>query len=341
MSLHRLAGVGVLLTACAPPIEPAWLVSRPRELALEVEVVAQGPYGRRMQPGPRTYRDALPRDTLSLRPVIVDPQGSMDLAAFEIAWTLCSGIGSCLLRGSVLERPACTNEELQPPEPCLLAEGGEVRLTLADLPAVLPTNLPTVLNLVSGPTVGLVASPPDGPGVDACLARLDAREPLEDCLLMERVIGIGPVGELAALLDEQGIDPGLGDDAQTLLERPRNRNPTVEHIRVELGDDVIVVESGSTLAVPRDQDVTLTLETTDDDLDGYETILGDETVELSDDLGAEWWFDRELDVDGALPGQLWVRLRAGTVTGTARAYAVLRDNRGGEGWGWLDLDFGE
>src|SRR5690606_12061899 len=86
VSLHRLAGVGVLLTACAPPIEPAWLVSRPRELALEVEVVAQGPYGRRLQPGPRTYRDALPRDTLSLRPVIVDPQGSMDLAAFEIAW---------------------------------------------------------------------------------------------------------------------------------------------------------------------------------------------------------------------------------------------------------------
>lgn len=340
--MHRLVAAGGLLsTACAPSIAPPWLVDEPRELAMAIELVAQGPYGARVTAGPRSFRDALPLDTLSLRPVVVDGEGPIDPAALEGAWILCAGVGSCLLRGSVSDSAACAGDELQPSEPCRFGEGGEATLRLADVPPMLPPELPTVFNLISGPTVGLVASPPGGPGVASCMARLDNREPLGDCLLMERTLGIGPLGDLARLLEELGIDPGIEEGAETLLARPRNRNPAVEQLLVDQGDDERLVDAGTTIVVPRDRSITLSVETSDEDLDGYETMLGEETVLLTEDLGTQWWFDRELELEEAPPGQLWARVRAGSVTGAVRAYVVLRDDRGGEGWGWITLDFAE
>lgn len=308
---------------------------------MHVEVVAQGPYGARIEPGPRTFRDALPLDTLSLRPVVVDVDGLVDPDVLEGRFILCAGLGTCLLRGSVTELPACSGDELQPSTPCRFGEGGTATLTMADAPSELPSGFSTVLGLVSGPTVGFIASAPDGPGLDGCLARFDAREPLDGCLSMERVLGIGPLGDLARLLEDHGIDPGLDPTAETLLNRPRNRNPGVEHIRVDIGERTMMASAEDTIVVPRDEWVTLTLETTDDDLDAFETAVGEQTATLEDFLYDQWWFDRDIEVEEAPPGQLWVRVRVGAVQGPVRAHVVLRDDRGGEGWGWLDLELGD
>lgn len=340
VSPHRIVGLGALLAAaCTPPIEPAWLVTGPRELALDVEVIAQGPFGARIPAGPRTTRDALPRDTLRLRPAVVDADGPLDPAALEAAWFLCAGLGPCLLRGPVAERPACTGEAIQPPEPCRFADGGEARLTIGELPRQPISPTLTVFDLVTGPTVALVASTPDGPGVDACLARFDARARLDGCLLMERTLGIGPLGELAHLLRLLGGDPGIGVGAETLLARPRNRNPAVERFRVEVeGEEAVVVDAGGVVAVPRDAAIVVALETSEEDLDDYEAMHGPATVRVTEGLDAQWWLDREVDLEEPPYGQLWVRLRAGAVTGTVRAYVALRDDRGGEGWGFVDLE---
>jgi hypothetical protein len=339
VSPHRRAGLGVLLTAaCTPDIDPAWLVTGPRELVLDVEVVTQGPYGVRIPEGPRSARDALPLDTLRLRPAVVDTGGPLDPDALESTWLMCAGIGSCLLQGSVGDRPACTGEELQPSEPCRFFEGGTAMLTLADVPLELVSEASTVFDLIDGPTISYIASAPEGPGLQECIARFDARERLEGCLLMERALGLGPLGELVDVLRGLGIEPGIGEDAETLLARPRNHNPAVDQFRVEIGGETMVVAAGSRVSVPRNEAIVLTVETTDADLDGYDVIVGDETATLEDDLDAQWWLDREVELEAPAYGQPWVRWRAGPVTGTVRAYAALRDGRGGEGWGWLDLE---
>jgi hypothetical protein len=340
VSPHRCAGLGALLAAaCTPEIDPGWLVTGPRELALDVEVIAQGPYGARIEAGPRTARDALPLDTLRLRPAVVDVDGLVDPDALEGTWLLCAGLGSCLLQGTIADRPACSGEEIQPPEPCRFADGAAAELVLADLPSELPSEGSTVFALIDGPTVSFVASAPGGPGLDACLRRFDARERLDGCLMMERGLGLGPLGELVDVLRGLGIDPGIGEEAETLLGRPRNHNPAVERFRLEIeGRASTMATAGSVVTVPRDAAIVLAVETAEVDLDAYEVMLGDDTVSLTDELDAQWWLDREVDLDDAPYGQLWVRWRAGAATGTVRAYAVLRDDYGGEGWGWLDLE---
>lgn len=340
VTAYLRVGLSVLVLAgCTPPLEPAWLVTAPRELAIDVEVVVQGPYGDRLVAGSRSARDALPLDTLRLRPALVDADGPIDPDGLESAWFMCEGIGSCLLQGTLVDRPTCTGEEIQPSEPCRFADEGTARLTIADLPSTLPADPPTVFDLVEGPTVSFVASGPDGPGLDACLTRFDARERLDGCLAMERALGLGPLGELVDLLQALGIDPGIGDEAETLLTRPRNHNPAVERFRVEVGgEEPIVVAAGGVVSVPRNEAVVVTVETSAEDLDAYEVAVGDETAVLADELDAQWWLDREVELDDTPYGQLWVRWRPGAVVGTVRTYVVLRDGRGGEAWGWLDLE---
>ncbi|MCA9650664.1 MAG: hypothetical protein H6712_19305 [Myxococcales bacterium] len=336
----RVVGLLLGLTACTPPLDPPWLITGPRELALDVEVIAQGPYGEPIATGSRTPRDALPGDTLALAPVVVDAEGRLDPTELEATWMLCNGIYGCLLRGDeVSQRPTCTGDEIQPRSPCRFADGGRVTLTLADLPEQIPLEGFTVFDLLTGPTVAMVASPPGGPGLEACLSRLDARARMDGCLLTERVLGLGPLGEMVALLEQAGIDPGIGPDADTLLARPRNRNPAVEELVVSHGDETRVVAAGSVVAVPSDVEISLTVAATDDDYDTYEVELEDQRVSFSDPLTAQWWLDTEVEQLEGTSGELTTRLLA-EGPARVRVYVVLRDGYDGEGWGWLDLEVG-
>ncbi len=333
-----IAATLLSLAACSPPLDPAWLVTEPREIALEVEMTAQGPYGERVGPSSRSFRDGLPGDTLSLQPVIIDAAGPLNLDELEGAWWLCSGVGNCLLRSDVASRPACTGDEIQPAEPCRIGDGGRTTLTLADLPtAELLGEQTNLLELVSGPTVAFMASPPDGPGLEACIARVDARQRLDGCLMMERTLGIGPLGELVALVESLGIatDVPTGD---TLLSQPRNRNPAVLELSVSYGGETVQVPVGTRLSVPRGQDIVLAVVTGRDDLDAYEVIIDEQTIMFADELGTQWWFDEDIERADLVPGQQIVSWRGDTSVEEVRAYVALRDSRGGEAWGWLDFE---
>lgn len=335
---RALAALVLGSLGCTPPLDPPWLLGTPTELALHVEVVAQGPYGAPIEPSPRTPRDALPRDTISLTPIIVDADGPIDLDALEGMWTLCSGIGNCLFRGDrVAERAECTGDEIQPAEPCVFGRSARATLPLADFPDPSSAQALTVFDLLTGPTVTFVASAPDGPGLDACLERLERRTSLEGCLMMERVLGLGPLGELVDLLIALGIDPGIGPEADTLLARPRNRNPAVEEFLVRTGTESQRVAAGSRITVPAGVAVEVSVLTTEEDLDSYEVDVEGQTVIFSDPLSAQWWLDAEVErSEDDLPGELRLRFEWEAQT-EVRAYVVLRDGYGGEGWGWLEL----
>lgn len=325
------------MTACTPSIDPSWLITGARELALDVEVIGQGPYGQPITDTSRSSRDALPLDTLSLRPIVVDTEGPIEPESLDGLWILCSGLGNCLLRDRDLDSTRCTGTSIQPPEPCVFDEGGPATLTMPDVPALL-LELTTIFTLVSGPTVAYIASPPNGPGLNACVARFESRERLDGCLLMERALGLGPLGELVDTLEAAGFDPGIDEGAESLLARPRNRNPAVQTLQVEYGTGSVEVNAGARVAVPRDQEIRLTVLTTEEDLDAYEAMVGEQTVLFSDNLDAQWWFDQEVDRLDSLPNQVFTSFRAGNATGTVRVYVVVRDNLGGEGWGFVDLE---
>ncbi len=335
----------LLLAACAPDIDPPWLISAPRELIMEVEVTEQGPYGERITDRERSSRDALPRDTLSLRPVVIDRNGPLDPDALEGRWLMCAGLGGCALQAPVASVSRCANEQLRPAEPCRFGEGGRATLTLGDVsPDQLDGGSVTLFSLVSGPTVVWIGSAPQGPGVEECIARLDAREHLEGCLLMERLLRLGPLAELAALLEEAGLDPGLTEGAQTLLARPRNRNPAVTSFALSYGGQTRTLPAGARASVPRRQELQLTVITTEADRDPYEVEVEPDglLVEFSDNLDAQWLFDREIErLDQPADGTgVSVRWRTGDQVGTVRVFVALRDDHGGEGWGSLQLEIG-
>ncbi|MEM9454735.1 MAG: hypothetical protein AAGF11_11185 [Myxococcota bacterium] len=333
----RLAALLLGVTGCTPSIDPSWLITGPRELALDVEVIGQGPYGQPIIDTSRSSRDALPLDTLSLRPIVIDTEGPIEPESLDGRWILCSGLGNCLLRDRELDGPRCTGTSIQPAAPCIFDEGGPATLTIPDVPPLLP-EISTIFTLVSGPTVAYVASPPEGPGLDACIARFEARERLDGCLLMERALGLGPLGELVETLEAAGFDLGIDEGAESLLARPRNRNPAVQTLQVMYGTESVEVNAGARVVVPRDQEIRLTVQTTEEDLDAYEAMVGDQTVLFSDNLDAQWWFDQEVDRLDELPNRIFTSFRAGTATGTVRVYVVVRDNLGGEGWGFVDLE---
>ncbi len=324
------------LTACAPQLDPPWLLTQPRELALEVEVVEQGPYGERLMPRPRTPRDALPLDTIRLRPWVVDGAGPVDLDSLDAAWWMCASIGGCLTGLPVASRPACSTDQFEPSEPCRLAEGAETTVRLADIPAQ-QLEPSSALDLLNGITVGFMASPEGGPGLDTCIARLDARQPLGECLLMERLLGVGPLSDLVALIEALGGDVGL-ELGETLLARPRNYNPAVMELSVSYGSTSVRVPAGTRLSVPRNVEVLVGIVPDDQDLDSYEVIVAEQLVLFSDDLTTQWWFDARVDRTDTLPGQLTARWSADGAVDEVRAYVVLRDNRGGEALGWLDFE---
>ncbi|MEM7159312.1 MAG: hypothetical protein AAF799_41120 [Myxococcota bacterium] len=305
-----------------------------------MEVEEQGPYGEPIVPGPRSYRDALPLDRLSLEPVIIDAQGRVDLDELDGAWFICASVGNCLLRDTLADRPPCEDLRVQPVESCRFADGGRAELTVGDIPDDLPADEASIFDLLSGPTVAFIGSPPGGPGLDACIARFDGRERLEGCLLMERFLGLGPLGEVVDLLDSLGYDPGIEFGSETLLAQPRNRNPAVEDFIVRYGSEIRTVAQGDSIQVPKGQLVTVNVATTDEDLDSFEVTLefSGELAIISDDLSAEWWFDEDIDLEDELPGSLNARWTANGIEQRVRGYVALRDSRGGEAWGWLDFE---
>lgn len=325
------------VAACVPGSEPFWVVTRPRELAMQLEVAAQGPYGAPIDPAGPTGSEFLPGDTVRATPFIVDANGPIDPAEIDAIWALCEDPGGCRTGSSEAVLPPCDGERLVPPAPCELGSGGVIELRLGAPPDVGTADVldvPTQL-----PILSMVASAPDGPGARACIERLAARSSLEGCMLMERTISLGPLSEIVALLEALGYEIDLSDSLQPLLARPRNHNPGVPRFAVQVGGERHELETGQSARVAVGDDVSIEVVPRDGDLERFEFEIDEMTFEVEETLTGRWWADREVDGFAESPTGLSVRWHAARAE-AVRFFFVLRDDRGSETGGWLDIDVG-
>lgn len=326
-----------LCAACVPGVEPSWVITRPRELALHMEVVAQGPYGQPIDPEGPTGSEFLPRDTVRATPFIVGPDGPIDAAELDILWALCRDPGGCRTGSPDPDLPTCDLSALVPEDPCELGSGGFIELQLGDPPAPGTADLLDIPTSV--PVVSMIASAPDGPGARACVENLAARRSLSGCMMMERPVALGPLSEIVALLEQLGYEVELGDSLEPLLARPRNHNPGVPRFAVHAGDRVEEVESGERASVPVGADVLIEVLPRDTDVEVFEIEIEGLPLQVQETLTGRWWTD--VDVEGFAEtvsglAVTWQATRAGSVA----FFFVLRDDRGSEIGGWLGVDVG-
>jgi len=321
--------------ACTPVLDPPWLLTRERELALRVEVVAQGGYGLPLDPGEPTVNEVLALDTVRATPRIVGADGPVLLGDFSPQWYLCD-IGSCLLGYDDLDLPPCELEVLAPESACALPGGDTVEFQLGDFAT--SDNPDELFGINRAPTLGFIASTPSGPGTEACLDNIVDRDPLSGCLWMERPLNLGSFGEFVAGLEALGLSVDLSDSLLPLLDVPRNHNPSVETFTVTIdGEMAKSVHAGDTVRVPTGATVTVAYAPSDSDMDAYEVELDGDVLQAQDVFGGRWYASREVSEFERVPFSTAVTWRA-TQADPVTLHLVLSDDRGAEAWGWLDFD---
>lgn len=321
-------------TACTPALDPPWVLARARELGMRVEVVAQGPYGLSLDDTRPSVNEALPLDTVEITPFVAGPDGEVAVGDLDPQWYLCREPASCLLLAEPNALPPCDVEFLLPEQTCALSGDDTLTLTLGDFtPAETPE---AVFAINSPPSVGLVASTDQGPGTDACLGAIGARESLEGCLWTERTLSLGSVGEVVESLELLGYELELSESLVPLLGVPRNHNPSVQEFQVTVDGEATMHATGSTVVVPRRAAVVVQYLPSDDDIDRYEVEIDGATVQLEDQLGGRWFASREVTEfdDRGINSLVWQAER----TEPVRIHFVVRDDRRAEAWGWLDFE---
>lgn len=268
-----------LLAGCVDTVPPPWQIDGPRLLLVELEVVATGPYAAPLSGDPPglTRRQALPGDTVALRPIIVDPSGPLDLSDRTI-W----------LRGA---SEYVTITEPVPPCGADGADGlGLCRLAGPEI--VLPPAV-VVQGFLRVPIVLAIAGEPDGPSAESCLSRLaaDPPEPVEDCLISAAPLRYGPAHAVAAL---------MGDDAGLPVTDP-DFNLEGATLALELsgaaGDREILAAHGDTITVEADD--TIVARPDVDEAQLQEFVIGDPPVVDVEDVQTQWYSNAALFDPGA------------------------------------------
>ncbi len=344
----RGAALATLAAACTPSSAPVWVLSQPRELGLRLDLRAPGPYSDDLDPNdPASPSEFLPGDTVEVTPLVAGPDGPIAPGDLQALWFLCDDAASCLLRGDRLEdAPACDDEPLagpqrpcllggqptaswivgEPPPPMMIAPGDDVADAAIDV-------------ATSWPFVGMIASPPDGPGAEACRQALDRRTSLEDCLLAERSIPLGPLSAVADVLGPLGYDVDFSESLGPLLQRPRNHNPEVEVFNVTIAGESTTVRSAETIAVPPGSEVRVSWIPSADDVESFDIMLPEAPMPstVTESLGGRWYVSEEVEGYTALDDG-WTLELVAPRRGQTHLHLLLRDDRGSETSGWLILE---
>lgn len=337
---HRVAersiGLVALCAACTPSLDPSWVLARTSELALRIEVVAQGPYGDTLDPQAPTTNEVLPLDTVLARPLIVGPDGVVPLQDLSPQWYLCDGNGNCLLRAEPTALPPCDLELLAPDEPCALVGADSLEFKLGDfLPA---EDADAVFLINRAPTIGFVASAEVGPGTAACIDRISERKSLEGCLWMERTLSLGSLAEVVDALTALGSEFEVSDSLAPLLDVPRNHNPAVTAFSVSIdGGEPETYPPKAIVTVPVGATIAVAYLPNESDVDRYTVEVDGEELDVEDHLQGRWLMSREVaQLEQALgqTSMVWEASRADPVT----AYFVVHDDRRAEAWGWLHFE---
>lgn len=298
-------------------------------------VAQQGLYGERAPPDPpRPFHEALPTDTLRLRPFVVDRDGPIEDEELSARWIACPTVG-CLASIAEVDRlQPCSLENFERRSACLAGDTPEILVTLPDFPPTLDET--GLFTLTAAPSIALLAARKVDGGAEACARRLGAREPLGNCVMMLRDVEIGPLGELADAAEQAGIMVDVGRDSEALLDVPRNLAPFVERFVVSgssVQDDG-EVDSRGTFAVAVDDEIEIAYRPSDLDYDGFEITLDDgEVLEFDETLTGRWWISRPAVAFASL--DLRARWTVSGEPGTTHVYFVVRDGRGSEAWGWI------
>ena len=284
------------LTACAGELPGPEDITYTRVLALRVEVEEEPPAGE----GQRS--EALPLETVSITPWIVDPDGPLDTAAIEALepiWLACNALpradlGTCLgvtrpLDASDIpdcvaptipaaaafppatdaDEPPFGDELPESPSPCRLTAGTPARPELT---------VPLVPSFLFGGDIEItmVASADSDTSSGDCLADyLEKADSLADaCMFSTQRVAIGPDGQLLALAEMLGFDiTDLGPIPDEIPEP--DRNPTITSFRSGVNEDdggsvrYTEVPFGSTLVLEAGQTLDMLTEVDPDDLQTY------------------------------------------------------------------------
>jgi hypothetical protein len=340
--VHGLVGLTMagLVGCSAPEPRPWWLVEHVEPLALRLDVVADGPWATE-SPGARRFADPLPLDTVQVTPIIVTPDGPLDIERLDAAWVLCDfDDGTCLddlaLAGSL---PACEVAEPFRLTSCLLDRGPRATFTFA-VPPIPSEPITDQTGLFFWHSFRMLAGIPGVEETDACIERLRRREPMFDCIMMAGSATFSPALRVQEIMQDLGAEVWL--TPEQLGERTfRNRHPEVERFFVTDLErrSWATVPSGGEVVVTPGAEISIEYLESDEDRDvapvpeGTFDPLGQELVpEL---LHVTWRFGREVERSRNQGNPI---VMTAPESGDVTVFAVVMDSTGpnrGLAFGWL------
>ena len=358
-----------LLGACAMDLPDARVIISTRVLAIQTAVT--GP----LVPDPeldvdRPKAQALPFETVELRPFVVNEDGLVDPDSLDILWLACEltpaqGLFSCIQSAfptTVADIPDCippdfmdlAGDELpEPANPCVIAREGTPEYVV-----------PLSANVFIGGSVELtmISGVPGGTDTDTCAAEILAGEfdlP-DDCLYSVQRLNVGPIELLAKLAADFGLElPGFEVPADEDIPEP-DRNPRISEIRVgiisEAGEqigDAVIIQPGGTFTAPRESILQVEVDSPEEDLQTFLIPVnnGESYEERSESYQGEWYrtWGQLLSGTSDDPSSYnqWT-LSQGDQDETeappddkARIYYAVRDGRQGVNWFWFEVEVTE
>ncbi|MCB9567115.1 MAG: hypothetical protein H6710_07890 [Myxococcales bacterium] len=308
-----LAGVGVAAGACLPELDEAWLIAGPTILAIELEIVENGPYSTPLADDPPGARrtEGLPGDRLRITPVVVERGGVVDFDDPPIllrcaSW--CVGLESA-------ELPPCSDEPLVPQLVGACRAAGDELL--------LPPFGPAAVAMTTWTARWIAARPGSGLDAEACLARTIAEEDASGCLLAELELPYGPERDVFAVKGWPVPDESLSV--------PNHAAP-IDRVELEIDGDAghraLSVAPGERVALDPGDEVALRIE------------IPPEAMEEGDDRSVRWYASARVFSGGAELRGLEQRLAAPAEAGSFEVHVVVADRRTSMSWAMLRFDVG-
>lgn len=326
----------LLLTACTPEITPPWLIDRPTDLGMRIDVESLGPLSEPLEGiDNRPYHEALPFDTIRATPLLVDANGPIPQEDTSFVWVRCAGF-NC--RDALLaeDLPDCADTLLA--DACTLGVGPTMTLDIANLPE---PQSPDPLGLLSSISIAAIGSARERDAA-SCHSALRARKDLSGCFILLRSATLGPLDGLIDYARSLGYE--IDDDELAPLVRmlPRNRVPYMENVTISGSSamaDSALVPNGGRITVHTGDVVSLSWEPDEEDRQTTEIERDDgTTLTYMDGVFARWWTTERATDFEFLPFDSRATWSVGNEPGEAHIYATIVDNKGAESLAWFEVD---
>ncbi|WP_146658256.1 hypothetical protein [Enhygromyxa salina] len=373
VSLAALAVLGCCVsfvaTGCAQDLPDARVIISHRVLAIQTAVTAS-PFPDQAPDPDRPKAQALPFETVTITPYIVNELGIVDPDSLDVVWLACEltpglGLFACISAATPValeDIPDCTapsfdaltGDEL--PElvsPCVIGREGTPEYV-----APLSANV-----FVSGAIeLTMIAGVPGGTSTDTCAAELLRGEydlP-NDCLYAVQRLNIGPVELLLSLAASFGLEiPGFEVPDPEDIPEP-DHNPRISQVRVGVINDegeqvgnAQIVPFGGVVSAPREVRLQVEVDSPEEDLQTFVIPVNNgESYEERDEAYQGDWYRTWGELlsgtsDDPMSYNQWVLTQGeqdeteAPVDGRARMYYVVRDGRQGVNWFWFEVEVTE